>query len=190
MEGAMADVHSLVPVDAIHVPFGNYVMIDGHFKPMEWCDAARQTIPDVADIFFSQTGEFIFICIHFLQGRFGIVDVYLAEDDASPVNLHASAKLGERVLQGATWSSWDWWNNVDWIANVSRVVSFQDRTFLPEDVRVFQIRRSRFSGEQWQVFFRLTCLNDENQEVVAFPPQASDLDTNRWLSLRFDWVQL
>jgi hypothetical protein len=183
--GVMTDIHSLQHVDAIRVPSGNCVMIDGHFRPTEWCDAAKQTIPGVADIFFKQTSEFVFICVHFLQGRFGLVDVYLAEGDAPPVNLHASAKLGERVLQEATWSPWEWWNNVDWVANVSRVTSFQAMTFLPEDVRVFQIRRSRFDNEQWRVFFVLTCLKDEGQEMIVFPSRASDLNTDHWLTLWF-----
>jgi hypothetical protein len=101
------------------------------------------------------------------------------------INLHASAKLGERVLQGATWSPWTWWNNVEWVANVSRVESFQARTFLPEEVRTFQIRHSRFGGQWWRVFFVLTSLRVEGQETIAFPSQANDLDTDHWLTLRF-----
>ena len=176
--------------DEIMIPSGKPVMIDGRFRAEEWHDAARQAVSGAADIYFKQADEFVFICIHFLQGRFGLVDLYVAEGGAPPVNLHASAKLGERVLQGATWSPWMWWNNVEWVANVSRVESLQAGTFLPEEVRTFQIRRSRFGGQRWRVFFVLTSLMAEGQETIAFPSQTNDLDTDHWLSLRLSGGEL
>jgi hypothetical protein len=79
----------------------------------------------------------------FLRHARGSQTLYIASEDGSIHDLHASAKLGERELQGGKWpGDWrNWWNNRGWVANVSQVESFEKRAFVLANVREYQIER-------------------------------------------------
>src|SRR5260370_476827 len=91
------------------------------------------------------------------------------------------------ILSDATASDWTWWNNRDWTANVSRVNSFEKRTFLPTRIREYQIRRVRFPSVTWRLRFELTGMkaNNETQEITIYPEGTSDKSTAGWLVLVF-----
>ncbi len=97
--------------------------------------------------------------------------------------MHASAKLGERQLRGGAFPDWSWWNNRDWVANVSHVDSFERRSFLPAPIREYQIRRARFPSAVWRLRFELTAMgaNNETQSQVVFPLGTSNKSTAGWL---------
>jgi hypothetical protein len=74
------------------------------------------------------------------------VDLYFDQGDASRVlNLHASAKLGEREGSFEHWPEWVWWNNRNWAANVARAASFQPPEFLADEAKEFQIDLKRLA---------------------------------------------
>jgi hypothetical protein len=109
-------------------------------------------IPSGARLHIKVSGAFVYVAVQFPARRSGFTDVYIASEDGSIHDLHASAKLGERQLHDGTWSEWrNWWNNQGWVANVSQVESFEKRTFVPADVREYQIERSRFVGREWRL---------------------------------------
>jgi hypothetical protein len=86
------------------------------------------------------------------------VDVYLQALDGELYDLHSFAKIGERKLQirSSSWpDQWTWWNNDRWVANWSHLDSFEQRKFLPQKVRGYQISRDRFTGKTWRVMFEL-----------------------------------
>jgi hypothetical protein len=170
----------------IKVPAGKPVMIDGHFSAKEWDDAAEKAMSHSIRLYFKQAGEFVFICVRLPEGRSGFTDLYLATPDGPAVNVHASAKLGERVLRENNWPEWRWWNNADWVANVSRVNSFEKRTFLPEDVREFQIRRSRFPAKEWLAMFEVSVAAGGGFKTVTFPEGASNKDKATWVRLELE----
>jgi hypothetical protein len=167
----------------VRVPVGKPVMVDGHFSPKEWEDAAEIPMPESIRLYFKQSGEFVYVCVRLPKGRYGFTDLYLSTPEGPAVNLHASAKLGERVLTDNRWPEWTWWNNADWVANVSRVDSFEKRTFLPEDLREFQIRRSRFPGGRWLVRLEVSVASKDDYKAVAFPEGTSNKAKTGWLRL-------
>jgi hypothetical protein len=147
------------------------VMVDGFFSEGEWKSAARIEVPNVAELYFQESSEFVYIAVRYKNAPSGIVDLYLSPGDGQIYDLHASAKLGERQLHGTTFSEWQWWNNHEWIANTSRVDSFDKRSFLPSPIREYQIRRSRFASDTWRLRFELTTMttNNATQPVAIFP---------------------
>jgi hypothetical protein len=72
------------------------------------------------------------------------------------------------------------------MANVSRVDSFEKRTFLPTKVREFQIRRSRFRGAEWKVMVEFLTPAEPQWKVTPYPAGCSSTNTKGWLVLRLD----
>lgn len=179
LQGDQAGRHVKVPQNS------PAVMIDGVLSEGEWHDAAHVEVPNTADLFFQSSSEFVYIAVKYTNSPSGIVDLYLSPQEGEVYDLHASAKLGERQLQGSKFSDWRWWNNHGWTANISRVSSFDRRTFLPTQVREYQIRRSRFGSYAWRLRFELTAMkaNNDTQSVTVFPPGTTDTSTAGWLVL-------
>jgi hypothetical protein len=170
----------------IKAPHGKPVMIDGKLAAGEWGDARVVTLPGVARLFVKQSGEYVFLALELTNSDTGTVDLYVSPDD-DIYDLHASAKLGERKLQAGKWpADWTWWNNAGWVANVSRVDSWDKRTFLPEKVREYQILRSRFPGKRWKIMFDFMTPAKPEWKSVRYPAGASDTDTKGWLVLELD----
>jgi hypothetical protein len=167
----------------VTVPLGKPVMVDGHISPKEWEDATEVAMPESIRLYFKQSGEFVYVCVRLPKGHSGFTDLYLSTPGGPAVNLHASAKLGERVLTDNSWPDWTWWNNADWVANVSRVDSFEKRTFLTEEVREFQIRRSRFPAGRWLARFEVSVAVKGDYKAVTFPEGTNNKTNTGWLQL-------
>lgn len=174
-----SDLRVLVPHTA------SAVMIDGMLSKGEWQNAKRVEVPSVATLYFQQSAEFVYIAVEYKNSPSGIVDLYLSPAEGEIYDFHASAKLGERKLHVNAYSDWAWWNNRDWTANVSRVESFERRTFLSTPVREYQIRRARFPSVTWRLRFELTAMsaNNEAQAITIFPQATADKSTAGWLVL-------
>ena len=73
-------------------------------------------------------------------------------------------------------------------ANVSRVDSFEKRTFLPASIREYQIRYSRFGSSAWRLRFELTAMKPNNEvgPITIFPSGTTDKSTAGWLRLTLD----
>jgi len=164
------------------------VMIDGVLSKGEWQDSTRIEVPGVAHVYIQRSTEFVYIAFEYTHSPSGIVDLYLSPTEGEIYDLHASAKLGERQLNPEGFPDWAWWNNHDWTANVSRVDSFEKRTFLPTRVREYQIRRSRFPSKLWRLRFELTAIGTDNQteSVTIFPPRTADKSSAGWLLLSLE----
>ena len=176
---ASATPHILVPRTTAAI------MIDGTFSVGEWDQAAQVDIPGRAKLYFQRSADFLYIAVRYTKSPSGMVDLYLSPEVGEVYDFHASAKLGERELKRDKFSDWNWWNNRDWTANVSRIDSFEKRTFLPTRIREYQIRLSRFSSRTWRVRFELTAMgvNNETQAQMVFPHGTSDRFTVGWLDL-------
>ena len=161
------------------------VMIDGKLSDAEGKDAARVAVPNTANLYIKQAAGFVYFAVEFTGMPSGIVDLYLSPGNGHIYDLHASAKLGEREPQGGKWPDWLWWNNRDWVANVSRVDSWGKRSFLPEPVREFQLLRVRFPASVWRLRLELRAMTAQSQtaSTVVFPPGTGDQDVKDWLVL-------
>jgi hypothetical protein len=173
-----------------HVPGGTTVMVDGKMSPGEWSDAAAIEAGSGAKLFAKRSANYVYLAVELPKDRNMSVDLYIAGADGVITDLHSSAKLGERTLSSKTWpSDWVWWNNVDWIANVSRFDSFVPPNFLTENVREFQIDRSRFKGSSWRVMLEIRLLKPQRggiESTIIFPKSATNIDVSEWLELRLN----
>jgi hypothetical protein len=169
----------------IRVPRGKPVIIDGKITADEWKDSASSELPGLATLYVKRSKKYVWLALK-LKSNDGILDLYLSPADGSIYDLHSSAKLGERRLQNGAWPDWTWWNNEGWVANVSRVESFEKRTFLPTNVRQYQIRRSRFPGTYWKVMFEVGTPAEPEWKVTRYPVGASNTQTKGWLKLRLN----
>jgi hypothetical protein len=170
---------------SVVVPHGHAVMVDGKISNDEWADARRIEIPNGTRLYFKQADAYVYLCIRWPKGDAGFVDLYLSPGDTRVYDLHASAKLGQRVLSKGQWAEWtNWWNNEGWVANISRVDSFSERRFLPENVREFQIDRAYFPGPEWKIMLEISLAKGEQYTSIQFPANADKLHTDRWLPLK------
>jgi hypothetical protein len=181
-------VSSAFAVDPVRLPRGTDVMIDGKIAAQEWSDAATVSVGRDAKLLVKQSKDNIYLAVELPKERNMSVDLFVADSDGVITNLHSSAKLGERTLSGKTWpEDWVWWNNVDWVSNVSRFDSFEPRNFLTANVREFQIHRSRFKGSSWRVMLEIRLLKPNMggiESTIVFPEGASNTDASKWVELR------
>jgi hypothetical protein len=169
----------------ITVPRGTPVMVDGKISPGEWRDAKSVASGD-SRIWVKQASGFVFIAVQFPADAHGFTDLMISTAPGQRIDLHASAKLGERTMSGHGWTEWKWWNNEGWTANVSRVDSFDNKVFFPEKVREYQIRRDRFPAKTWKVMVQLSIEGkDGAYHQIALPENANENVTSTWLQLTF-----
>ena len=169
--------HSLLTV-----PKGRRVMMDGRVEPDEWKDAREVRVSPSVLVYLKQDGEYLYVAVKPAKPRVFGVNLYFDNGDRrGQLNLHASAKLGERYGRSANWPEWEWWNNRGWIANVERFDSFEQRRFLPDEAKEFQISLGRIRGTLLSM--RLDIESDQGTEEM---PEAGAIRDNRhWLDLRF-----
>jgi len=166
-----------------HAPKGKSVMVDGTLEQGEWDDALVKDLAGLARIRIKRSEEYVFLAVELLNSDDGALDLYVSPSPGEVYDLHASAKLGERKLVDRTWREWKWWNNTGWVANTSRVDSFQTPSFLPTKVREFQISRERFQGSQWELMLEVMTPGDPTWKTTPYPPEAKTTDARAWIRL-------
>jgi hypothetical protein len=168
----------------VKVPRGKPALIDGRFSADEWRDATEVSAPDGTRFYFKQSGDHVFVCLRYPKETLGAVDLYLAPADKKLYTLHASAKLGERTLQGSAWKdwavNWPWWEISGWYASVLKPTNSRTNPFLADEAKEFQISRQRFTGRQWQVMFDIGSPPDD----TVFPNIADKLKSETWIKLK------
>lgn len=161
------------------------VMIDGKLAPGEWDDAAQLPLGNLERVYVKQSNDYVWMAVQFLTCGMFALDFYVQPADGSLYDLHSSAKIGEREFQGNSWPEhWTWWNNEGWTANWSRVDSFEQRTFLPQTFREYQISRRRFAGQTWRVMFELQLPAKPEWRMLTFPEGAQNNSSRRWITLQ------
>jgi hypothetical protein len=165
----------------VRIPAGRAALADGRLESGEWADARELAAgPDVR-LYLKHDDQFLYLAVVRAQPQIFGVNVYLgAADTADYVNLHASAKLGERRGRAGSWPDWAWWNNEAWAANLTRGVSFEERRFLPDTVKEFQIRLRRLPGRE----FALSLDLETSEGATPLFPEAPERDGLHWLTLR------
>ncbi len=179
-----SDINGEQPV--WRVPKGKAVMVDGNLERGEWNDALVRSIPGLARVYVKQSDQYVLLAVEMENSEDGVVDLYLSPSAEDAYDLHASAKLGERRLASGAWPAWKWWNNAGWVANTSRVESFEKRSFLPTKIREFQISRSRFPGHEWKIMFEVMTPAEPEWKLSSYPSGSKSTDTKGWIRLRLE----
>jgi hypothetical protein len=157
------------------------VFIDGHFQEDEWSDAASVKVSDSLTLYFKHDRENIYWCLrgHHRPAQLASVDFYFLKGK-SLVNLHVSAKLGERLFDGKDYGEWNWWNNREWVANVTKLDVPETRKFFRDECKEFQVRKTFSHKNQARLMF--TIQFPKNLET-RFPVEASETKPDRWLDI-------
>lgn len=168
----------------IQVPYGKTsVLIDGKYDAQEWKDGYRLMLTDSLNLWIKQDSANIYWC---LQGLYqpavlGGVNFYITQNNRL-LNLHASAKLGERQLAAGNYGEWVWWNNKEWAANVARPDKIEERKFLRDEAKEFQLRKTRFGDKTMRMMLDIEF---PRQLLPCYPVQADTANANQWVALQF-----
>src|SRR5258705_5645247 len=93
------------------VPKGRLVMLDGRVEPDEWKDAREVRVSPSVLVYLKQDGEYLYVAVKPAKPRVFGVNLYFDNGDLrGQLNLHASAKLGDRYGRSANWPELECWN--------------------------------------------------------------------------------
>lgn len=163
------------------VPLGRSILADGRIDPAEWDDASTIDAGAELRLLVKRDDRFLYVAVVRDSPLVFGINLYLAAPGAADyLDLHASAKLGERRGHAGAWPEWTWWTNVGWAANVARADSFQPLRFLPDTAKEFQIRLDRLPAGA----VALSADVETAQGTTALLPQAPVRDGLHWLVLR------
>jgi hypothetical protein len=169
------------PGDFVTVPNGHSILLDGRVEDAEWEDAKVVLLAQGLRLLVKHDSTYLYVAVLPSEPRIFGVNLYLASGDtaASYLNLHASAKLGERTGTRTSWPEWRWWNNVGWSANVMRFNSFDGQHFLPEAAKEFQIGLARLPGPTFRLGLDLETPTGAEQPLTT----ALQGDGRHWYSV-------
>lgn len=165
------------------VPFDETsVMIDGRISPGEWSNALAFRVNDSTTLFVKQDKQNIFICVYVAAARPALVmvDLYIT-DGKELVNLHSSAKLGERTFDSDTYGEYSWWNNDAWTATIARLDKIEERRFLRDDAKEFQLSKVRFDSKEFRLMFDISYPVNFK---MHFPIDATNDFSKKWIQLK------
>jgi hypothetical protein len=192
--------------ESIRVPEGNGkpVLLDGLFSPGEWEDAKKIIIHPNVHLYLKKYGGHVFIGIKITPYKTSVVDMFITADGKSIHHLHASAQIGERLVNedSGLWDkpSFIWGFSVDWYANEIRWDNgkmqelmkkgknrneAQEMSYFKYDGFEFQIKESKFSSARW-MFRVLVPMAPDFDNPVVFPKGTEMKSTNGWLKLELE----
>lgn len=97
------------------------VLLDTRCDDAEWRDASRTAIGNGTELWMQQNATFVYFCVPLPPDSYGTMDLYVQSAATTmPVNLHASAQVGERQKTAAGWPDWAFGNQRDWYSRPSR----------------------------------------------------------------------
>jgi hypothetical protein len=178
---------ALAQSSTVRVPKGTPVLLDGKVEANEWRDAARLKAADDFDLYLKQAGGFLYVALKPATPKRLGVNLYFGRNGQAPyLNMHASAKLGERQLSeteidNANWPEWKtWWTNTGWAANVVRVDNWSSRTFLDDEGKEFQIRLDTLGSG----LLSLAVDHENNEGVHDLIQWAPEKHGKHWIMLK------
>ncbi|HTU13187.1 MAG TPA: hypothetical protein VMG08_20025 [Allosphingosinicella sp.] len=161
----------LLTLAPVTVPAGTPVALDGVFAPAEWDDARTVPLSDGFVLHLKRHGGDLLLAVRYPAPAAAGVDLFVETAEGGLLNLHASARLGERLPRGGGWSPWAWGNNRLWDSHV---------TMTPQAGREFRIAGARLARGT----FRLRVAIHGNISIV-WPAGTSEFNSNEgWAAIR------
>lgn len=174
----------------ITVPLGVPPLIDARCEGNEWDAAARIPIADGHVLLLQQDARNVYLCVPLPPDSYGSTDLYiLPGDETVPINLHASAQLGERRKTAAGWPDWTFGNYRGWYSppitySSATVVDGRPRlTFGAMAAREFVIQKSKFPSSRWRFMIDIRALGADKKGALLFPAAASPDAPDTWATL-------
>jgi hypothetical protein len=157
------------------------VLLDGRLGSEEWRDARKVAVSPSISLYLKQDNQYLYVAVEPKAPMLFGVNIYFETDDPHKyLNLHASAKLGERYGHSSEWPEWVWWNNEGWAANVARFNAFEGQRFLPDAAKELQISRSRLGKSR--LLMRLDI--ETSSSTQDMPERGLERDGKHWLELK------
>lgn len=166
------------------------VLVDTRCDDAEWRDAIRVPVAEASVLLAQQDAERVYLCVPLPAQSYGTMDLYVWPDGApQPVNLHASAQVGERTRTDAGWPAWVFGNERGWY---SPPVALAEATvdngrarlrFQPVSAREIAIDKQKFGPGPWRVLLELRALGADKQGVLRVPANGQAESRDTWAAL-------
>jgi len=168
-------------------------LFDGRCDKDEWKSAIKFELPAQASVYLMHDQHSLYVCAKGKAEDYTVIDIYVENATTGYLHkLHASAQLGERILNGKEWSKPDRWNLKDWsgfwVPYAGRVESEDGLkpNFLKGSHREMQILRKKFPGDSWNIMIGVSGVYDnEEMTELRYPAKAVDIDASTWAKFSF-----
>lgn len=171
-------------------PMGSEILLDGKCADDEWKDAKTIASNQGHSIRIKRSERYLYMCIVYPEDARGTFEGYLVtEKQPTPLNIHVSAKIGDREWQGDKWPEWDWWAAEGWWSTPQRYnsVAEGERRFLSPPAREIQFDLDYFGRTGWKIMFDVYYgrNDDGTYGMVPLPAGAKFTDQSSWFELNF-----
>lgn len=175
---------------AISPPSGAPILMDGRCETSEWADAALVSSTQGHTLRIKKSDRYLMMCITYPEDGRGTFEGYLVTDkQKTPLNIHVSAKVGDREWSPSGWPEFEWWAAEGWWSNPVRFNSAEEEEtrFLPSPAREVQFDLDHFGRDGWRIMFDVYYgrRDDGTYDTVALPADADFEDQESWISLDF-----
>jgi hypothetical protein len=151
------------------------VLMDGRCDDPVWRRAPAHALGRGSAVRFAADRGFVYLCVTPTPGSFATVDLYLDMSGGRLLQLHASAKLGER-LRGpdGQWPGWRWWNHQGWSANTVPFTGERGSVaFAPAEGRELQIAHAKLGRSRRFLLVVSDLRSGAGVVTASFPSTAS-----------------
>lgn len=186
-EGA-APVHEITPG---RLRPESRVLLDTRCGDVEWRGAARVPLAPGSELWSLEDPSTLYLCVTLPPESYGTMDLYvLAVGASAPVNLHASAQVGERTKAAEGWPEWTFGNHEGWysppvaVTGASVVDGRARMAFSNTAGREVAVLKSKFGPGPWRFMLEVRALGADKQGSLRFPEGASKDDPSTWAVAR------
>ena len=162
-------------------------MLDGSCVEYVGLSADRELLANGVNLFIHQDHAYVWLCYTYPPGSYGTLDLELqAPNLEQPLNLHASAQLGEwpsasEELIPKSPESDRWWNQHGWMSNPVWINGMDNSgeearyRFKNAPARETQLSKGRFGSGEWRIKLTITSIKvaEGDYTVVQFPQDGS-----------------
>lgn len=172
-----------VPVPTTDAP----ALLDGRCEGDEWRRASRTPLRDGMELLLQQNATQVMLCVPLPPDSYGTMDLYIGSRSVPiPINLHASAQVGERQRTTTGWPEWSFGNQRGWYSppvalSRSAVVDGKAQlTFGAVSAREVVIEKNKFGGGPWRLMLEIRALGADKRGTLQFPATAKPDDPDGW----------
>lgn len=163
------------------------LLLDGRCDGDEWRNASRTPLRDGMELLLQQNSSQVALCVTLPPDSYGTMDLYVGSQTVPiPINLHASAQVGERQRTTTGWPEWIFGNQRDWYSPpvaLSRATVTDGKvqlTFGAVAAREVVVAKEKFGRGPWRVMLEVRALGADKRGSLQFPAAASADDPATW----------
>lgn len=148
--------------------------LDGRIGTAEWAGAAEIRLGQGHRLLLRSDRENLYLAVAYQSPAAPSVDVYLRRPGGGLIDLHASAKVGQRLATEGAWSDYVWGEAPDWTSHAN-ARDPETRRYKLAEGREFRISRSMLPTGSIAIS---VVVSDTDREV--WPAGASETDASTW----------